>query len=204
VVHPAVRRIQTEREEYLAGCVERRRQLVVALTAEKNRLSTCLQALRQNLEDHIAWLEGQIDWLEDEIHTCISADATKARQAEILDSAPGIGPVTASTLVADVPELGQLNRQEIAALLGVAPFNKDSGAKRGKRRIKGGRAGARRTLYMATLAATRHNPVIRPVYTALLKRGKEKKVALIACMRRLLVMANAMVRKGEEWHFTPA
>ena len=115
-----------------------------------------------------------------------------------------MGPVTAATLVAELPELGQINRQKIAALVGVAPFNKDSGPKRGKRRIFGGRSGMRRTLFMAALSARRHNPVIRAFYELLLLRGKAKKVALTACMRKLLVIINAMVRKGEAWKFLPA
>ena len=117
---------------------------------------------------------------------------------------PGIGFVTASTLVTDLPELGHLNRQKIAALVGVAPFNKDSGSKKRKRRIFGGRTGVRRTLFMATLSATQHNPVIRAFYQSLLARGKEKKVALVACMRKLLDIINAMVRKGEFWRYSPA
>jgi transposase len=127
-----------------------------------------------------------------------------ARAAEIIDSVPGVGVVTATTMVAELPELGQLNRQKIAALVGVAPFNKDSGPKKGRRRIFGGRSGVRRTLYMAALSATRFNPVIRAFYQNLLKRGKEKKVALTACMRKLLVIINSMVRKGEAWRFSPA
>ncbi len=112
--------------------------------------------------------------------------------------------MTAATLVAELPELGHCNRQEIAALVGVAPFNKDSGPKKGKRRIFGGRSGVRRTLFMATLSASKHNPVIRAFYQSLLSRGKEKMVALTACLRKLLVIINAMVHKGEVWHFSPA
>lgn len=204
VVRPAVNGRQTDLEERLVALVERRRQLVVALTAEKNRRSTCPDCVRDDLEDHIAWLEERIDRLEIEIQACIHQNPEWQARAAIIDSVQGVGPVTASTMVADLPELGRLNRQKIAALVGVAPFNKDSGPKKRKRRIFGGRAGVRRTLFMATLSATRHNPVIRAFYQSLLARGKEKKVAIVACMRKLLVIINAMVRKGEFWRYSLA
>jgi transposase len=195
---------QTEAEAYLSACVERRRQLVLIVTTEKNRLSTCPESMRMDLEEHITFLEEHIRKLEEEIHTTIHQDPEKLDRSEKIDSVPGIGPVTASTMVADLPELGKLNRKQIAALVGVAPFNKDSGKKRGKRRTIGGRASLRRVLYMATLSATKFNPVIRAFYQSLLKRGKEKKVALVACMRKMLGIINAMIRKGEAWHFSPA
>ena len=116
-----------------------------------------------------------------------------------MESTPGVGKVTVFTLLADLPELGKLNRQKIAALVGVAPYNRDSGSKRGKRRIFGGRASIRRVLYMATLSASRHNPVIRDFYQRLLAAGKPKKVALTACMRKLLTILNAMMRTGKPW-----
>jgi transposase len=203
VVRPAANGRQTPLEEQLAACVERRRQLLVELVAEKNRLSTCPLCVREGIEEHIAWLEAHIDRLETDIQACISQKAEWRERAEIIDSVPGVGPVTATTMVAELPELGQLNRQKIAALVGVAPFNKDSGPKKGKRRIFGGRAGVRRTLYMAALSATKFNPVIRAFYESLLQRGKEKKVALTACMRKLLVIINALVRKGEAWRLSP-
>lgn len=204
VVKPAVNGAQTPSEERLAACVERRRQLLVELVAEKNRLSTCPASVRDDIGEHIAWLEEHIDRLEAEIHACISQNPDWQARAEIIDSVPGVGTVTASTLVAELPELGQCNRQQIAALVGVAPFNKDSGPKKGKRRIFGGRSGIRRTLFMATFSATKYNPVIRAFYQSLLKRGKEKMVALTACMRKLLVIINALVRKGEVWRHIPA
>jgi transposase len=204
VVQPAANGRQTALEEQLAAFVERRRQLLVELVAEKNRLSTCPACVRDGIEEHIAWIEVQVAGLETRIQSSILQKPEWQARAEIIDSAPGVGPVTASTLVAELPELGQLSHKKIAALVGVAPFNKDSGPKRGKRRIFGGRAGVRRTLYMAALSATRHNPVIRAFYESLLKRGKEKKVALVACMRKLLVFINAMVKKGEPWRYSPA
>lgn len=204
VAQPTPNARQTPLEEQLAAWVERRRQLLVELVAEKNRLSTCPDCVREGIEEHIAWLEEHIESLEAEIQVCIAQNAEWQARAEIIDSVPGVGLVTASTMVAELPELGQLNRQKIAALVGVAPFNKDSGPKKGKRRIFGGRDGVRRTLYMAALSATRCNPVIRAFYESLLQRGKEKKVALTACMRKLLVIINAMVKKGAAWRFSPA
>jgi transposase len=204
VVRPPVNSRQTQLEEQLAAFVERRRQLLVELVAEKNRLSTCPGCVRDDVEEHIAWLEKRIDRLETDIQDCIGLKPEWQEQVEIIDSVPGVGIVTASTLVAELPELGQLNRQKVAALVGVAPFNKDSGPKKGKRRIFGGRSGIRRTLYMAALSATKFNPVIRAFYQKLIQRGKEKKVALTACMRKLLVIINSMVRKGEVWRLSPA
>jgi len=203
VAQPTVNGRQTPVEEQLAACVERRRQLLVELVAEKNRLSTCPACVREGIAEHITWLDEHIERLEIEIQACICQNPAWQARAEIIDSVPGVGLVTASTMVAELPELGQLNRQKIAALVGVAPFNKDSGPKRGKRRIFGGRSGVRRTLYMAALSATKFNPVIRPFYESLLRRGKEKKVAITACMRKLLVIINAMVRKGEAWRLSP-
>jgi len=204
VVQPAANGRQTPLEEQLAAFVERRRQLLVELVAEKNRLSTCPACVREGIEEHIAWIDAQVDELEAKIQSCILQNPDWQERAEIIDSVPGVGPVTASTLVAELPELGQLSHKKIAALAGVAPFNKDSGPKKGKRRIFGGRSGVRRTLFMAALSATRHNPIIRAFYESLLKRGKEKKVALVACMRKLLVFINAMVKNGEIWRSSPA
>jgi transposase len=204
VAKPVAKSQQTPLEEQLAACVERRRQLLVTLVAEKNRLSTSPACMQTDIEEHIAWIDEHVEKLEEEIQDCISQKAEWQERAKIIDSVPGVGPVTASTLMAEMPELGLLNRQEIAALAGVAPFNKDSGPKKGKRRIFGGREGVRRTLYMAALSAAKHNPIIRPFYESLLKRGKEKKVALTACMRKMLVIINVMVRDGKQWKFLPA
>jgi transposase len=198
-VQPRTRPLRTEEEEHLAALVTRRRQLVAMVIAEKNRRISTRPQLLQRLEKHIQWLEEELKSLEEEIARFIDGNPLWEEKNAVLRSAPGVGPVTVSTLLADLPELGTLNRQKIAALVGVAPVNKDSGKKRGKRRVFGGRPAVRRTLYMATLSAIRFNPVIRSFYERLLRRGKEKKVALTACMRKLLVILNAMVRDNRQW-----
>jgi transposase len=180
--------------------ITRRRQLVLMLTAEKNRLHTASSRMQAHIANHISWLQTEIEALEKQISQAIKANPTWAETAKRVDDVPGIGFVTAATLVADLPELGQLNRQKIAALVGLAPFNRDSGKQRGKRRIFGGRASVRSVLYMATLSATRHNPVIKEFYQRLLAKGKLKKVALTACMRKLLVILNTMVKTGQDWN----
>lgn len=204
VVRPPIRTLQSEEEEYLRALVDRRSQIIVILTAEKNRLHTSPLRLRPDVQEHVDWLEGKLKELEAEISRMIRHSSIWREKEAILRSVPGVGPVTAVTLLADLPELGTLNRQKIAALVGVAPFNKDSGPKRGKRRIFGGRASVRRTLYMGTLVATRFNPVIRRFYENLIQRGKPTKVAITACMRKLLVILNAMLRNGEMWRYAPA
>lgn len=180
--------------------ITRRRQLVLMRTSEKNRLHTASPVMQAHIANHIAWLQAEIEVLEEQISQSIEANPTWAETAKRVDSVPGIGFITAATLVADLPELGQLNRQKISALVGVAPFNHDSGKKRGKRRIFGGRASVRSVLYMATLSAIRHNPVIKEFYHRLLDNGKLKKVALTACMRKLLVIINTMVKNGQDWN----
>jgi transposase len=179
--------------------ITRRRQLVLMLTAEKNRLHTASAVMQAHIAHHITWLQAEMEGLEAQISQAIKANPTWAETAKRVDSVPGIGFITAATLVADLPELGQLNRQKIAALVGLAPFNHDSGKHRGKRRIFGGRASVRSVLYMATLSAIKHNPVIKAFYQRLLDKGKLKKVALTACMRKLLVIINTMVKTGQDW-----
>lgn len=180
--------------------VTRRRQLVLMMTAEKNRLHTASPTMQEHINSHIAWLQAQIEALEEQISQAIKANPAWAETAKRVDRVPGIGFITAATLVADLPELGQLNRQKISALVGLAPFNHDSGKQRGKRRIFGGRTSVRSVLYLATLSAIRHNPVIKAFYQRLLDRGKLKKVALTACMRKLLVILNTMIKTGQDWH----
>jgi transposase len=169
------------------------------LTAEKNRRFTTYSTLRRRLQQHIDWLETELKALDEEIEQYIQESPSWREKAALLRSVPGVGPVTVSTLLAELPELGARNRQQIAALVGVAPLNKDSGKMRGKRRVFGGRAPVRRALYMASLVATQVNPVIRSFYEHLLAQGKEKKVAFTACMRKLLVILNSMIRNQQSW-----
>ena len=197
---PQARARREEGQLELNEKVTRRRQLVLMSTAEKNRLQTATPAMQAHIASHIAWLQEEIEALEQLISLAIKANPEWTETAKRVESAPGIGFVTASTLVADLPELGRLNRQKIAALVGVAPFNHDSGNQRGKRRIFGGRTSVRSVLYMATLSAIRHNPVIKEFYHRLLNKGKLKKVALTACMRKLLVILNTMVKTGQDWN----
>ena len=194
---PQARRDRSREE--LNQWVTRRRQLVLMVTAEKNRLQTAPPEIQAHIKKHIAWLQADIEELEQQISQAIAANPHWSETAKRVESVPGIGSITSSTLVADLPELGQLNRQKIAALVGVAPFNHDSGKRRGQRRIFGGRASVRSVLYMATLSAIRHNPVIKSFYERLIAKGKIKKVALTACMRKLLVILNAMVKNGQDW-----
>jgi transposase len=198
-VRPQVRPLRTAEQEHLNALVTRRRQVVQILTAEKNRRFTTYSTLRKRLQQHIEWLNAELEALDEEIEQYIQESPSWRKNAKLLRSVPGVGPVTAATLLAELPELGTRNRQQIAALVGVAPLNKDSGKMRGKRRVFGGRAPVRRALYMAALVATRVNPIIRSFYEHLIAQGKEKKVALTACMRKLLVILNSMIRTQQTW-----
>ena len=185
---------KSEAGKQLSALLVRRKQLEEMLKAEKNRLRTILPSLRSSLEKSIAFLKQEKKILDAAIQEFIHAQPAWQEPTEILDSAPGVGKVTSATLLAELPELGKMDRRKIAALVGVAPMNFDTGKKRGYRKTKGGRGVVRSVLYMATLVATRRNPVIRAQYQQLLKRGKEKKVALTACMRKFLTILNAMLR----------
>jgi len=198
-VRPTPRPLRTEEEERLSALVSRRRQVIDMLTAEKNRLATAHLATRKRMEKHIEWLQQELADIESEIDQFIQDTPLWKQKDELLRTVPGIGEVTAYTLLADLPELGTLDRQEIAALVGVAPLNKDSGVKRGKRRVFGGRQTVRNVLYMAALSAARFNPKIKAFYERLIKAGKEKKVAIVACMRKLLIILNAIIRHQRPW-----
>lgn len=200
-IRPEVRPLKQGDQARLSSIIGRRQQLVKMLTMEKNRRVTTDDVMRSQLEDHIQWLEEEIDRLNDMMRQLIEDCPLWQAKEQVLQSVPGVGPVTALTLLADLPELGTLNRQKIAALVGIAPLNKDSGPRKGKRRIFGGRASVRCVLYMAALSATKSNPVICEFYERLLAKGKEKKVALTACMRKLLVILNAMIRDLTPWQF---
>lgn len=200
-IRPAARPLKTEEQALLSSVVSRRQQLVRMLTMEKNRRHSTHAEMAAQLEQHIQWLEAEIASLNEKMQDLIKNSSLWLAKEKLLRSVPGVGPMTASTLLADLPELGTLNRQRIAALVGIAPLNKDSGNIMGKRRIFGGRASVRCVLYMAALSATKSNPVIRDFYQRLLAKGKPKKVALTACMRKLLTILNAMIRDQKSWHF---
>jgi transposase len=197
---PAVRALPDASAQELQALLSRRRQVIEMLVAEKNRLRSAVLRLRTPIQEHIRWLEKQLDVLDGDLGELIGSSPLWRTKEKLLGSTPGVGPVLTVTLLADLPELGQLNRREIAALVGVAPFNRDSGTWRGKRAVWGGRSQVRATLYMATLVASRYNPVIRSFYQRLLEAGKPKKVALTACMRKLLTILNAMLKHNRPWN----
>lgn len=185
---------KSEAEKQLSALLVRRKQVEEMLKAEQNRLRTVSPSLRGSVERIIAILKEEKKRLDEQIRDFLKEQKAWQEQTQILSSAPGVGPITTATLLADLPELGKMDRKKIAALVGVAPMNYDSGKKRGYRKTKGGRTEVRSVLYMSTLVATRYNPVIQTQYQHLLKRGKEKKVALTACMRKFLTILNAMMR----------
>lgn len=196
-MHPRQYTGKSEAEQQLSALLGRRKQLEEMLKAEKNRLRTVSPSLRNSVERIIAVLKEEKNRLDEQIQEFLKEQKAWQEQTAILSSAPGVGMVTTATLLADLPELGKLDRKKIAALVGVAPLNHDSGKKRGYRKTKGGRGDVRSVLYMSTLVATRYNPLIQPQYQQMLKRGKEKKVALTACMRKFLTILNAMMRDGQ-------
>lgn len=195
---------KSEARKKLSALVGRRNQLNDMLQAEKNRLRTQSGTIRSSLEKVIACLAAELKQMDQEIRALLQEHTDLQTQEKLLRTARSIGKVTAATLLADLPELGQLDRQEIAALVGVAPMNADTGKKRGYRKTKGGRPEVRRTLYMATLSGIRFNPVLKPHYDQLRKRGKEKKVAITACMRKMLVILNAMMRDQQPFRYPTA
>lgn len=201
-VRPAVRPLSDEATTDLAALLLRRRQLTEMLVAEKNRLGLARRPVRRSLKKHVAYLERELHLTDADLAEAIEASPAWRVQDDLLQSVPGIGTVTSHTMLGELPELGALSHKQIAALVGVAPVAHDSGALRGKRAIAGGRARVRSVLYMATLVATRCNPVIRTFYQRLLALGKPKKVALVACMRKLLTILNAMLRDQRPWSLT--
>jgi transposase len=198
-VHPTPRPLPDARLQALEGLLTRRRQVVGMLTAEKNRLGSARPPVRQDIQDHIAWLEQRLAKLDEELKHTLRASPLWREKDDLLQSVPGVGPVLSLTLLTELPELGTLDHRQIAALVGVAPLNRDSGTLRGRRTIWGGRARVRATLYMAALVASRWNPVIMAFYQRLCSAGKAKKVALTACMRKLLTILNAMLRDHIPW-----
>lgn len=202
-VRPTVRPLPDAAARELRALVARRRQLVEMLVAEKNRLGAAPPRIKARIRAHVEWLARQLDELDRDLAGAVRASDAWRERDDLLRSVKGVGPVLSSTLLVEVPELGALNRKQIAALVGVAPLNRDSGTFRGRRAVWGGRAPVRAALYMATLVATRFNPVIRAFYRRLLAAGKPKKVALTACMHKLLVILNAMARTNTPWRPQP-
>jgi transposase len=199
-VQPAPRPVPSADTQALAALVARRRQLLEMLGAERNRLAlTPRGPVARDLRDHIRWLERRLRHVDTDLTAAIQRSPIWRVHDDLLQSVPGIGPTVARTLLAELPELGLLNRRAIAALVGVAPFNRDSGQWRGYRTIWGGRASVRAALYMAALVATRHNPVLARFYQRLRAAGKPAKVALVAVMRRLLTIVNAMIQHQTPW-----
>jgi transposase len=180
----------------------RRIQLLEMITAETNRLRGTPKALKRRIEAHVAWLKKELADTDRELKDTIEKDPVWREKDSLLQSTPGVGPTLSATLIAQLPELGNLDRREIAALVGVAPLNRDSGMMHGRRSVWGGRANVRATLYMATLVATRFNPVIRTFYMRLCSAGKRKKVALTACMRKLITILNAMLKHRVPWSYS--
>lgn len=195
--------LQSKELRALTALTTRRRQLIEMLLAEQSRLETAHQSARVNIKQHLRCLEHQIEKLDAEIRSSIKESGSWRQTDQLLQSVPGVGPVLSSTLITELPELGLLSGKQIASLAGIAPFPRDTGKFTGKRFCKGGRNSVRRVLYMATIAASRFNPVIKEFYENLCSRGKLKKVALIACARKLLVILNAMARNNSPWQHIP-
>ena len=199
-VRPPVRPLRDADTQVLNSLVARRHQVMTMMVSEKNRLhSATTGAVRPRIEAHIAWLERELDDLDEGLRRTLRQSPVWREKDDLLRTVPGVGEQLSLTLLAHLPELGTLDRRQVAALVGVAPFNRDSGTLRGKRTVWGGRARVRAALYMGALAASRFNPVIRDFYQRLLAAGKPKKLALTACMRKLLVILNSILKHGSPW-----
>lgn len=199
-VKPAVRELTDADAVGLAELIDRRRQVVEMILAERNRLAHVGEAVRSHIAAHIAWLEDQKTQIEQELESAIEISSIWRELDSIYRSCKGVGPVVSATLIADLPELGKLDGKQVASLVGLAPMNRDSGLMRGKKRIIGGRKSVRSALYMAAVSAIRFNPIIKSFYDRLVAAGKQKKVALTAAARKLLVILNAMARSGQMWN----
>src|SRR5262247_159712 len=199
-VRPEPRPLPDEATRTLAALLTRRRQILEMMTAERNRLTHAIPSVRRDLIQHIRWLERRLRDVDQDLDRTVQSSPVWRAKENLLRSVPGIGPVVSRTLLGDLPELGALNRKQIAALVGVAPLARDSGTLKGKRLVWGGRAPVRAALYMAALVASRRNPKIAAFYQRLLLAGKPKKVALTACMRKLLTILNAMMKTQSSWH----
>ena len=201
-LHPEPRPLPDKKSKEMSDLLARRGQVVGMITAEKNRLSRVV-SLRvvEAIKAHIVFLDEELKDIDNDLKQAVMSSPLWRAKEDLLQSVPGIGHVTSITLLCELPELGTLGRKEIACLVGVAPINRDSGTYRGKRMVYGGRARVRSALYMATLVATQHNPVIRAFYHRLVEAGKAKKVALTACMRKLLTILNAMIKHNTPWAY---
>jgi transposase len=200
VVKPAPKALPDDQMQDLRDLVERRQQVIEMIVAEKNRRRLVSKAMRKRIDEHVEFLHRELEGIDRDTTALVRSSPLWREQEDLLKSVPGVGDVVSRVLLAGLRELGHLNRKEIAALVGVAPFARDSGKKRGHRVICGGRAKVRSALYMAALVASRRNPTIAAFYQRLLASGKPKKVALTACMRKLLTTLNAMVRDGRHWN----
>ena len=198
-VRPEVRPLKDAETQVLNSLTARRHQVMTMLVSEKNRLGTAIGAVSPRIEAHIAWLEQELSDLDKGLRQTLRRSPVWREKDDLLRTVPGVGEQISLTLLANLPELGTLNRRQIAALVGVAPYNRDSGTLRGKRAVWGGRTRVRAVLYMGALVASRHNPAIRDFYQRLLAAGKPKKVALVASMRKLLVILNGMLKHGSPW-----
>jgi len=203
-VRPELRALPDELTQTLQSWLARRRQLLDMLLAEEQRLAIAVPGIRPQIQRHVEWLRQQLRGIDAELQGLIRRSPVWREQENLLRTVPGVGPVLATTLLADLPELGRLNRRQIAALVGLAPLNWDSGQQRGTRHIWGGRAPVRTALYMATLSAIRCNPIIRGFFERLSAAGKPRKVALVACMRKMLTILNAMMQRRVGWQPTLA
>ena len=201
-IRPEVRPLGTVEQQLIKALVTRRRQLIDMQTAEKNRRTSINPELLPRLQNHLDWLAAELAEIEEELNDWIAQNVHWREKRAGLESVPGVGEVTAFTLLAELPELGTLSRQKIAALVGLAPFNRDSGRFRGRRHIFGGRSDVRSVLYMAALSGIRFNPVLKAFYDRLVAKGKLFKVAITACMRKLLTILNAIVRDETTWQTT--
>lgn len=198
-VRPELRELPDEQTQMLEALMVRRRQIIDMLVSENNRVDLASSRILKDLKAHIRFLEKRLEKVDSEIEEAIKNSPIWRTKDKLLRSVPGVGPVLSQTLLAELPELGRLSNREIAKLVGVAPLNRDSGRYRGTRRIWGGRASVRSVLYMAAFSATRWNPVIRAYYERLVAAGKARKVALVACMRKLLITLNSMAKSGQHW-----
>jgi transposase len=199
-IQPEVRMLPDQQAREMRSLLERRHQLIEMRTAESNRLHQSDESTRQNIELHLKWLDELITSINDDLDRRIRSSPSWCEKIDLLQSVPGIGKVTSTTLLIELPELGQIDRRKIAALVGVAPLNRDSGSMRGRRTVWGGRAKLRAVLYMAVLVVMKHNVVIAAFYNRLVHAGKTKKVAIVACMHKLLTIVNAMVKHNTIWN----